>query len=549
MRILAYIGLLTVSFAASGVAGEEHPLDAAGQALDEERYEDAIRLYQEHVLVEPTVEGYNNLGVAFERSGRYEEAKAAYSSARSLPGVPRSVTWNSLRVRLRAILETLFPWCFGLAILCIVLSVFSWLIGWARTCWRAVSQRTRYRRVRLLNLTSQATYGADDLEPDGIVYPDSTSVRLRADLTVPKREDIYPLDIRFSVTRPDGSLYVSENKRIENPDQGLLSVAINIDDVDPLKDAPGNWSVTVSLENVPRKLGTGTFRVVDREALLADLRLLDARVVAEAEGQLYPTTVILEDSESLSPVISLAPRSCHPSKYAGMKLQVGLYHCSSGEHVDEFSRTLLPEDEAFTLCDVCIPIHGTPLAEKTGHWEFRISVEERQLATLPFALVSRDAARKSVKLERLDLVGTSGAGQAFPLGHMAYASSLRTISPVITLNTRYPVPWVAYDTVVGVCINEEPVGEVAGGIAFDENVIQFVPGEFTVPELPESDEPPVCTFVLLVEGRCLATRDVVLLKALPQCSDVEGRIVLPDAEPRLDYSSEAARILAEARAG
>jgi hypothetical protein len=100
---------------------------------------------------------------------------------------------------------------------------------------------------------------------------------------------------------------------------------------------------------------------------------------------------------------------------------------------------------------------------------------------------------------------------------------------------------------MGVCVDGEPVGGVEGTLVMDRNVVELMPGEFTPPPIPEGRDSMKVSFVLLVEGRNLGVREVMLRSRPPRCADAQGRISETPARGEIDYDSEAARILDEAR--
>jgi hypothetical protein len=56
------------------------------------------------------------------------------------------------------------------------------------------------------------------------------------------------------------------------------------------------------------------------------------------------------------------------------------------------------------------------------------------------------------------------------------------------------------------------------------------------------------SFVLIVEGKILGVRKVLMRRRPHRCADVQGRIGTPPASLELDYDGEAVRSLGEARA-
>lgn len=124
---------------------------------------------------------------------------------------------------------------------------------------------------------------------------------------------------------------------------------------------------------------------------------------------------------------------------------------------------------------------------------------------------------------------------------------LRSLSPVITVSTRFPSRHVRYRMTLGICLNGEPIEGVEWALAFTKQSHQLIPGEFVPPRFQEDQEAMKVSFVLMVEGKMLGVRDVLLRRSPTRCADVQGRIATAPSSLELDYDSEAVRILDRAR--
>ncbi|MEM9538266.1 MAG: tetratricopeptide repeat protein [Cyanobacteria bacterium P01_E01_bin.42] len=87
-KVLAFVlGLSLVLMPQAVVAQNVDRLFERGNAAQEERrYEDAERIWRQLLEIEPDNDAaYNNLGLALDKQGKFEEALAAYRTALSLP--------------------------------------------------------------------------------------------------------------------------------------------------------------------------------------------------------------------------------------------------------------------------------------------------------------------------------------------------------------------------------------------------------------------------------------------------------------------------------
>jgi len=123
------------------------------------------------------------------------------------------------------------------------------------------------------------------------------------------------------------------------------------------------------------------------------------------------------------------------------------------------------------------------------------------------------------------------------------------LSPVITLRTRFPSRRIGYEMTLAACIGNQPLGGVEGELIFNGNgnPVQLVPGEFVPPHPDEGRDAIALSFVLIVEGRTLGVREVLLRKRSPRFADAQGRIIHTPSSGEIDYGGEATRILGQAR--
>jgi len=198
------------------------------------------------------------------------------------------------------------------------------------------------------------------------------------------------------------------------------------------------------------------------------------------------------------------------------------------------------------FCTVSRPVAGEEIAHKVGRWEFRLSVEGRPLARMPFVITSFQQALESLKVESCEIVGIPPSGRPAPVGKVAYVGDLQSLCPVVTVTSKLPSPRAGFQVTMGVCVDDQPVGGAEGTLIMDRNSVELMPGEFTLQGMPEGRDSMRVSFVLLAEGRNLGIRQVTLRSRPPRCADSQGRIVEVPSARDMDYSSEAQQILEDA---
>jgi hypothetical protein len=543
----AILMIMTVLAAASACRAE-HPLDEAAQALASGDAARAVEVYRQAVTDDPTSEGLNNFGAALERSGQFAEAAEAYAEAMLLPDAGDETEANLKRARLRALAQFSLPYaaCLFGGLLAVFLLV--WLVKRLVRAWRAWQFRMQFRGVRAAGLTHRVQCRDSQYQPDGRAYPDSESISLKADLVLPERLDIYPLHLELEVARPDGAVWRTLREEIEAPQAERVTFWFQLDQIGELLGHSGTWNARLILRNTDRRLAATAFTVVSHADLVADLKATGVALLAVRGDRTEPAKAVFPDEvEAVVPTAVIRPKTFHASKFAGMQLRLDLVNVDKQDDVESQEFPLEMADGRMEFCSVSRPIAQDDIARKLGRWEFRLSAEGRQLARMPFVIVSVQQALESLKIESFDLAGTTRDGKVSAVGSVAYVMNLRSLCPMVKLTSKLPSPRAGFQMTMGVCVDGEPVGGVEGTLVMDRNVEEMVPGEFTPPPIPEGRDSMKVSFVLLVEGRNLGVREVMLRSRPPRCADAQGRISETPGRGEIDYDSEAARILDEAR--
>ena len=532
---------------ASASSTVQHPLDDAAQFLSAGDVEQAVETCRQVNDKEPTAESHNNLGVALERSGRFAEAATAYKKSLRLSPASEETRSNLNRSRIRAWIQAYLPQaaCLFFGLLSIFVMIHS--IKAIVRAWRRMRYRMKFRAVRLVSLNYRVQCHGGECQSDGNIYPDSESIALKADLLLPSRRDIYPLRLEIEIIQPDGSVWRTLQESVEPIDANRASICFQIDDLAGLLDRSGTWKARLVLRNIDKALGKTAFSVISRSDLIADLEVVDTNLIAVCGDQTGPDNIIFSDVEAVVPSAVIRPRRYHPTKFAGMRVSLELVYTDKPDEPERQTFPLELTDGQMEFCSVSRPIAGDPIAKKVGHWEFRLSVEDRVLARIPFIITTFEQALDSIKIESFDIAGTNGAGKVAQVGKVAYAQHVRALSPVITLRTRFPSRRISYEMTLGACIGDQPVGGVEGKLVFHGNTVQLIPGEFVPPHLDEVRDVVEVSFVLIVEGKTFGIREVLLRKRLPRCADAQGRIIHPPSSGEMDYDSEAMKILGQAR--
>lgn len=539
------MGLVVLAGAAACPA--EHLLDQAGEALSQSDAAQAVDMYRQANAELPTAEGYNNLGVTLERSGRFAEAAGAYEESLRLPHANKDTETNLNRARLRAVIQAGLPyaaWIFGG-----LLTVFTlvWLTRRLARAWRALRFRMKFWGVRVVSLAYRVQCRNGEYQPDAKVYGDSESISLKVDLALPQRRDIYPLHLELEVVGPDGGVWRTLRESVETAEAGRVTIWFRVDELGEMLERSGAWKARLILRNTGKRLAATTFTAVSHADLVADLKATGVGLLAVQGDHTTPERVIFPDVEALVPTAVILPKTFHPSKFAGMQLRLDLVNVDKRDEVESQEFPLELTDGEMEFCSVSRPIAGDDIARKLGRWEFRLSVEGRRLARIPFVIVSYEQALDSLKAETFEIAGIPRTGHAARVGSVAYLRNLRSLCPVVTVTSRLPSPRAGFQMTMGVCLDGEPVGGVEGALLMDRNSVELMPGEFAPPRIPEGRDSMRVSFVLLVEGRTLGIREVTLRTRPPRYADAQGRITSPPLAGEMNYDDEANRILLEAR--
>jgi len=432
MKNSTAILMLLAVLAAASACRAEHPLDEAAQTLASGDAARAVEMYRQAVTDDPTAEGYNNLGSALERSGRFDDAAEAYAEAMLLPDAGDEIEANLKRARLRALVQFSLPYAaylFG-GLLAVFLLV--WLIKQLVRAWRGWRFRMQFRGVRAVSLTHRVQCRDGQYQPDGRAYPDSESMSIKADLELPERSDVYPLHLELEVARPDGAVWRTLREKIEAPQAERVTFWFQLDQIGELLGHSGTWNSRLILRNTGKRLAATAFTVVSHADLVADLKATGVALLAVKGDRTEPAKAVFPDEvEAVVPTAIIRPKTFHPSKFAGMQLRLDLVNADKRDEVESQEFPLEMADGRMEFCSVSRPIAGDDIARKLGRWEFRLSAEGRPLARMPFIIVSVQQALESLKIESFGLAGITRDGKVNPVGSVAYVRNLRSLCPMV----------------------------------------------------------------------------------------------------------------------
>ncbi len=389
----------------------EHPLDEAAQALSTGDLKRSVEMYGRANADEPTPAGWNNLGVAMERAGSLEEALAAYQKSMELSNEAKGIKMNYTRVHVRVLLQKMLP--YAAAIFFGPLGAFL-MVRLARfivSVWLRIRRAMRVRMVRQTDLSHSVQCRGGDHQADGKVYPDTENVVIKADLLLPGGQDVYPLQLNLQLLRSDGEVRQTLPKTVEPVPAKVASISFTIEDLTEVLKSPGTWKVRLIIERTHKTLGEIELIVVGQSDLIADLEAVDVRLIAICGNSTAPDNVIFPDVEGVVPCAIIRCRQYHPAKFVGMKLRLDLVNVDDDEVESQSLPLELTSDGKMEFCSVSRPIANDPISKRTGSWEFRVFLETRLLARIPFVITTFEHALDSIKVERFDIGGKTASGQ------------------------------------------------------------------------------------------------------------------------------------------
>ena len=402
--------------------------DDASQALAQGDVPRAVDRYREDVRQAPTSEAYNNLGVALERYGDLTGALRAYQESLNLPDASNVTALNLQRARFRAWLQCGLPYATGLLAFWLTVVSIRWLSKRLAHAWHLWRFRMRFRHVRLICLSQRVLCRNGQDQPDGKVYDDSESIILKAELDVPLRNDIYPLQIELEILRPDGTIWKTLQESINTANTERNEIEFQLKALEGLIDLSGSWKMQLSLRNIGKRLGLAAFTVVTQADLVADLEAVNVRLVSVRGERTCPEKIVFNDVDAVVPYAVIRPRSCHPAKFAGMRLSLDLANVDKADQVETQELPLAFRDGVMEFCSVSRPIAGDPIARKIGKWEFCLRVEGRTLARMPFVITSFEQALDGLRVKSFEVAGIPRSGKVAPLSKAIYA---KTCAPYV----------------------------------------------------------------------------------------------------------------------
>lgn len=411
------------------------------------------------------------------------------------------------------------------------------------------------RCIRMEVLSHSVLGGLGGSGDDAIVYPGTRRVQVTACLALPAHRLLFPLELCFRVVSPDGREVHRLLRRVTAAPLGQAIVTFLLDAEHGLCGRPGRWTIEATLGVGGRSLGLDVVEVVSRSTLVRDLVVVESELIEACGGGARATDDVYADAEFVVPRFRVRPRRFAPAAYAGMTARVELAQPGAPVGAEAHSIPLDVGGGEAVFGAVKKRIAGEAIARKSGRWEFRLTVEGRELARLPFKVTTMEEAARAVTLERLDLIGVGpdGACSVLPADPtrpcVANLHSITSLAPVITLRTTLPPGRIRHELVVGVLVNGEPIGRAAAAVVMSSATERVAPGRLPVERFARAKRPQECRFVVFVGDRCLATQVVVLSPERAPCADAQGRIVRSWSDAEVDFDAEAANLLEVARRG
>jgi hypothetical protein len=178
-----------------------------------------------------------------------------------------------------------------------------------------------------------------------------------------------------------------------------------------LLDNSGRWKLRLGLKESQTSLGEREFTVVTHADLIGDLEAVEVKLVALCGDRSGPADIVLPDVDAVVPCAVVRPRQCHPGKFVGMQLQLHLVKMDGSQMAESQSFPLELADGQMRFCSIARPVANDPIAQETGRWEFRLSVEGRLLAGIPFSICTFPQMVSSIRIESFDIAGTTASGR------------------------------------------------------------------------------------------------------------------------------------------
>ncbi len=532
--------------AAVSACQADHLLDQAGRALSEGDAKRAVDIYRQAVAEDPTAEGYNNLAVALERTGQFRQAADAFQRAMRLSDHSPEIRANLWRARVRGLLDITRPYATSLFVGLLTVSFASWLGQKLMPHWQGWRLKRRLHGIRAVSLIHSVTCHDGRRQPDANAYPDSERILFKADIRLPKRDDIYPLHFTLEIVGPNGVVWQNIRQTVDSRSIGRIVVHFEVTQMAELLGNPGNWTARLVLQNIDKHLGSASFLVVSRDDLITDLVVTDTRLMAVQGNRLIPAETVLSNVKFVVPTAVIRPRSFHPSKFTDLRLRVDLVNMENREF--EIYRVPFEFiDGAMELCSISRPVANAKIASKPGRWEFRLGVDSQLLAKIPFRILTIEQALEKTKIERFELAGISRGGKAFMVGNEAYVQEIKALCPMITMASELDLPRAEFRMAIGVYVDRELVCGGERRLVLDRRHVELMPGEFSLPNIPEGRNSIEVLFVVQVEGKSLGNRIVTLQANRPRFADAQGRLTEAALASEFDYTIEADRILRRAQ--
>ena len=486
-------------------------------------------------------EQLNNQAVALERAGDFAAAEATYAAA-AARSPDHGIRVNQWRNRVRGFLRDYGP----IAQQVVVLMLGVWVIrrllvmvGRARASWR---QYLRYRRLRVAKCTITAFDEHNQAGPDEQIYPDARVLRAAVTLRSAGVKD-HALCIAANLIAPNGAVARTLRQFIESGVPPLeTQINFDFDELSALLETGGFWQIEVVLENNGKRLFRRGAWVITREQMLDDLSVEDVRLMVTDGEQHVCSTVVPTTAQGIVPTAKLCVNTLRADKYRNLNLRLELVRAGDDQVEMAQHVPLSFENGVADFCHLSHPIAGSAIAEKAGDWQFRMFVEGRSIGTMDFVVRTPDELAQAARA-RLDVASTrAGASEVSLVGSSVSRFEADSLVPIARIMTPYRSPLAVYDVIFGAMAENEVIGHVQQRVALTQGVNTITGGEL---DLSKCEARGAVTFFLMINGHCVAGRDIELKLSRVRHADVEGRLTAEAHKSAVD-DDEADQILNDA---
>ncbi|KKW21190.1 MAG: hypothetical protein UY62_C0030G0004 [Parcubacteria group bacterium GW2011_GWF2_50_9] len=411
--------------------------------------------------------------------------------------------------------------------------------------WDGLFLHIRLAQVKVIQCDHVAVVRSGARQPGNLVYPDTESLTIQAQLGVPTNAKVFPLLLLVEVIPPSSQRGFRLVQSVDRPVGNSSSLQFTLSREIGVFRTPGKWEVRIQLLRTNWLIGSHFFTVISETELNRDLKMVSGIICRHEEGARYNSHFAFVDTHTVTLSATIVPINYHVSKFIDRPIYIDFFR--SGKSVAgktiRAKASLVAGTNSLAI-RVEVPIAEDHLLGIPGHYEIVLRLDRSVIGQIPFDVITLEQARKSVSLKNIELVGSKKQTGFARLGQKASVQKIDNIAVHLSFQTIYPSPFLKRLLGVAAVMGNNIIAFAEHNVIFPEQSAEIAVFELTIPEGIANDGSTRLRFHVILDNAVVGTREIIFCRPPRYCANNQG-CLRPEAVRGIgeeDLASEYAEI-------